>query len=284
MPLSSSTPESLVIIAGRGVYPLELARAARAQGVRRILALAFRGETDRALARLADETRRLYVGRLAEMLGQLRDWGVADAVMAGQIRPRHLFYLRPDRALRDLLARLPARNAETIFGAVGDEMRKIGVTLQPAHRFMEANLPAPGLLAARAPTESERRDIELGFRVARELAQLDIGQTVAVKNGTVLAVEAFEGTNPMLRRAGKLGGPGAVIVKRAKPGQDMRFDIPVIGRQTLEWLRKIRAAALAVEAGGTLLLERDALRAAADRQNLCFLAVPAPADIPPSAD
>jgi len=278
-----AVPETLAVIAGRGAYPLLLAESARAQGVRRLLVAAFRGETDPAIRRLADRVDWLRVGQLGALLETLRAGGARDAVMAGQIAPTHIFRVRLDAPMWRLLKRLPVRNAETIFGAVADELAAIGVRLLPACRFMERAMPGEGLLGRRPPTDDERRDIDLGLRVATATSGLDIGQTVVVKNGTILAVEAFEGTNAALLRAGRLGGPGSVVVKAAKPGHDMRFDIPVVGLKTLAVLRRIRAAALAVEAGRCILLERERLVVAADRLGLCFAAVRRPYGPPPAA-
>ena len=269
----STLPDTLAIIAGKGAYPIVLAQSARAQGVKRIYALAFRGETDRALARLVDQVDWIYVGQLGAMLERLQASGARVAVMAGQITPTNLFRVRMDRPMIELLGRLRERNADTIFGAIGDELGKAGITLQPASLFMESAMPAPGQISRRTPTPEEQADIDLGLRVAKATSGLDIGQTVVIKRGTVLAVEAFEGTDAAIRRAGELGGKGAVVVKVAKRGHDMRFDIPVVGRHTLKTLRKAGVAALAVEAGRTILLERELLVAEADQQGLCFLAV-----------
>jgi DUF1009 family protein len=266
-------PETLGLIAGRGVYPLLLAESAKKQGVRRLVAVAFRGETERALERLADEVHWLNVGQLTALLETFRDSGVTQAVMAGQITPTHLYRVRPDARALALLARLKIRNAETIFSAVADELKTVGVELLPASLFMESAMPPPGLLGRRAPTPEEEGDIRLGCRAAKATSGLDIGQTVVVKQGTILAVEAFEGTDETILRAGRLGGKGAVVVKAAKRGHDMRFDIPVLGLQTLKVLRKIGAAVLAVEAGRTILLERERMITEADRLGLAFLAV-----------
>jgi DUF1009 family protein len=266
-------PEALAIIAGKGAYPCELARSARAQGVKRLYALAFKGETDRALARLVDEIEWIHVGQLGALLANLQRSGAKVAVMAGQITPTNLFRVRMDRPMIALLSRLRERNADTIFGAVGEELGNVGLNLQPASLFMESAMPAPGLIAQRTPTPEEMTDIQLGLRVARATSGLDIGQTVVIKRGTVLAVEAFEGTDAAIRRAGELGGKGAVVIKVAKRGHDMRFDIPVVGLHTLVTLRKAGVTALAVEAGRTILLEREQLVVEANRQGLCFLAV-----------
>jgi hypothetical protein len=266
-------PSEIVLIAGKGAYPALLARSARAGGVRRIVAVAFRRETDPAIGRIADEVRWVYLGQFEAMLEAMRASGIRQAVMAGQITPTHLFNLRPDRRMLDLLRRLPLRNAETIFGAVAEELRAIGIELLPASSFMEQHMPAAGVLGRHRPSETQQRDIELGARVAKATSSLDIGQTVVVREGTVLAVEAFEGTDETILRAGRLGGPGAVVVKVAKRGHDMRFDIPVIGLHTMKALRKARAAVLAVEAGRAILLERERVVAEADRLALCLVAI-----------
>ncbi len=272
--MQQQIPESLIVIAGRGVYPLELAASARAQGVRRICAVAFPGETEKAIARLVDEVAWIKLGQYAVMLDAMRAMKIPCAVMAGGISPTALFRVRPDKAFFELLGRLKEKNAETIFGAVGDDLKKIGVELLMAHRFMEKSMPEPGLLTATAPTESQQRDIELGLHVAKTTSSLEIGQTVVIKEGTILAVEAFEGTDATILRAGELGGPGCVVVKVAKRGHDMRFDIPVVGDRTLKTLKKAGAAVLAVEARRTILLDRANLIAQATRQNLCMIAIP----------
>lgn len=271
--MQQAVPDSLIVIAGKGVYPLELAESARAQGVRRICAVAFHGETERAIARLVDEVAWIKLGQYAVMLEAMRAMRIPHAVMAGGISPTALFRVRPDAAFFDLLRRLPEKNAETIFGAVGDDLRKIGIELLMAHRFMEKSMPEPGRLTAAAPTEAQQRDIELGLHVAKTTSGLEIGQTVVIKEGTILAVEAFEGTDATILRAGELGGPGSVVVKVAKRGHDMRFDIPVVGERTLKTLKKAGAAVIAVEARRTILLDRASLVAQADRQGLCMIAI-----------
>lgn len=268
-----SIPEKLGLIAGRGVYPRLLAESAKQQGVKYLFGVAFRKETDPVIERFADQVCWLNFGQLQATLDAFRQSGVTQAVMAGQITPTHLFHLRPDRRALATLMRLKERNAHTLFGAVADELKAIGIELLPAYIFMESAMPAPGRLSRRAPTEREQLDIELGLKAAKATSGLEIGQTVVVKEGTILAVEAFEGTDETLLRAGRLGGAGAVVVKAAKPGHDMRFDIPVVGMKTLQVLKKIKAAVLAVEARRTILLEREQLVDEADRQNLVFLAV-----------
>lgn len=261
------------LLAGKGDYPLQLARSARAQGVKRIFAIAFRHETDRAIVKVADEVKWLYLGQFGAVRDALRSHNIRVAVMAGQITPTHLFSLRFDRFTLDVLARLKQRNAHTIYGAACDELKAVGIELLPASLFMEKAMPEPGLIAGRMPTEAEMTDIRFGLDVAKITSGIEIGQTVVVKDGTILAVEAFEGTDETILRAGRLSKGGAVVVKVAKKGHDMRFDIPIVGLRTLKMLRKSGATVLAVEAGRTIILEHDKVVAEANRQGLCLIAV-----------
>ena len=263
----------LGLIAGKGAYPRVLAESARKQGVERLYAIAFKKETDPVIERYVDQVDWISIGQMSAMLDALKASGMRHAVMAGQITPTHLFRIRPDKRMLGLLARLKQRNAETIFGAIADELKTAGVELMPASLFMQSTMPGPGRLGGRSLAEVQREDVSLGLRVAKTTSGLDIGQTVVIKDGTVLAVEAFEGTDETILRGGKMGGAGAVVVKVAKPGHDMRFDIPVVGERTMKTLGKIKAAVLAVEAERTILLEREKLVGMADAQGLVFVAV-----------
>ena len=268
-----AVPESVILIAGKGAYPLELARAARLAGVKRLFLCAFKGETSRDLEPLADGAVWLHLGKIDDLLKALSSTGIRHAAMAGRITPSSLFSVRFDARTLDFLRGLKVKNAETIFGTVARLLREIGVDLLPAWYFMRSAMPAPGLLTSRPPTDTERHDIALGVKVAKVTSGLDIGQTVVIKDGVVLAVEAFEGTDAAILRAGDLGGPGGVVVKVAKLGHDERFDIPVVGPRTVESMRKARASVLAVEAGRTLLLERDKLIRAAEQASISIEAV-----------
>lgn len=268
---SETLPTEIILIAGKGAYPRLLAESARTQGVTRIAAIAFRKETDPIIEKVADEVHWIYLGQLGHMLKAIEKTGIHHAVMAGQITPTHLFRVRMDSKLLAVLRNLPKRNADTIFGAIGDEMKAIGVSLLPASSFMQAHMPTAGLLSQRTPTPSEMNDISLGFQVAKTTSGLDIGQTVVIKEGTILAVEAFEGTDATILRAGKLGGAGGVVVKVAKQGHDMRFDIPVIGLRTIKTLRKAKISAVAVEAGKAILLEREAIIKKLNELDIAFV-------------
>jgi len=271
--MNIKTPETIGLIAGRGVYPRLLAESARKQGVKHILTVAFRKETDPVIEKYVDDVKWIHLGQLGNMLNALRDLGVCQAVMAGQITPTHLFRIRMDRRMLSLLKRLDTRTAETIFGAIADELKAINIELMPASAFMESHMPEQGILSDRHPTERERIDINLGLKAAYITSGLDIGQTVVIKEGTILAVEAFEGTDETIIRAGALGGAGAVVVKMAKHGHDMRFDIPVIGLHTIKLLKKIKASVLAVESGRSILLERDKIIMQANRADLSLVAL-----------
>ncbi len=267
------TPESVFLIAGSGRYPGLVIEEARKSGVKRIAAATFEGETDPASAAAADEVYPLKVGQLGRLLDAAKKSRASVAMMVGQLAPSNLFNLRPDLKALVLLAKLKRRNAETLFGEVARQLSLIGVELLPATTFLEAHLAPEGLFAGPALKARVLEDIRFGFSIAKETSRLDIGQSVVVKNGTVLAVEAFEGTDACMLRGGKLGRGGAILVKVTKPAQDMRFDVPVIGSRTLSTAKEAGVKVLAVEAGQTLLLDRPALADQANREGLSLFGV-----------
>lgn len=271
--MQAGVPDKLLIVAGRGTYPFSMVEGARKAGVRRILVLALRGMASRRLACLVDEIYWCGIGELDDFMRIAQQSGARHVVGTGQLSPTALFRTRFDATARALLRALPAKNAHTIYGRMCDMLTDRGLTVIPASMFMDDRLPQPGVLTRRAPDEREANDIALGHRIAMASSNLDIGQTVVVKDGMILAVEAFEGTNRTIRRGGKLGGRGAVVVKVAKDGHDMRFDIPAIGRQTISVLRRARVSALAFQARRTVLLERDEAIAAADRLGMAIVAL-----------
>jgi DUF1009 family protein len=265
------TPVALGIIAGSGVYPLLLADAARVAGVRQVVVAAFTGETSPDMSNRADQMEWLRVGQLGKLLHFFRQSGVRHAIMAGQIAPGNLFNLRPDFKTMFLLARLKERNAESIFGAIADQLAESGVELLPATTFLDHLLAPAGHIAGPKLKEREEGDIAFGFEIAKQLSALDVGQTIVVKNGTVLAVEAFEGTNEAIKRGASLGRKNAIVIKVTKPDQDMRFDVPVIGTETLRVAAEAKVRAIAVEAGRTLLLEKAALIDLAERSKISLV-------------
>lgn len=251
-------PKTLGIIAGNRTLPLLLARQARALGVPRLVAVGFDNETDPQLAALVDDLVWLKVGQLNKLIDAFRERGVTQCVMVGQIAPKNLFDLRPDLRAMALLLRLKEKNAHTIFGGIADELKKDGIELIHATPWLQPLMAAAGFQLGPQPSPEQRADIAFGLRIAHETARLDIGQLVVVKNGTVLAVEALEGTDRCLQRGGDLAGKdgGAVAVKVAKENHDLRFDIPCIGPRTLETCAQSGVAVLAFEPGRTLVLEQ----------------------------
>ncbi len=264
--------DSLGIIAGNGRYPVLLAEAARARGVKRLVVVGFSGETAPEMEGMADVYTRLRVGQLGGLCNYFREQKVTQAIMAGQITPGNLFDLRPDIKAVLLLAKLKERNAESIFGAIADELKKVGVELLPATTFLEDCLPAPGHIAGPKLSRREQADVALGFRVAKEISRMDIGQSVVVKKGTIVAVEAFEGTDAAMERGGRLGKGEVVLVKVSKPNQDFRFDVPVVGPRTMERARESAVRVVACEAGRTLLLDRKLVLEQAERWGISLFA------------
>jgi DUF1009 family protein len=260
LPVDFDPRKSVTLIAGQGIYPRLIAAAVRAAGLRLTL-VAFEEETQPDLvASFAESDRRLLlVGQLGRMLNCLREFDAGYAIMAGQITPRRLFKgLHPDLKAVRILAALKRRNAETIFGAIAREIDAQGVTLLDARSFLDEHLAAPGCMTGKT-FPIERDYLDHGIQIARECARLDIGQGCVVRQGTVLAVEAFEGTDEMLRRAGAFKTDGALFVKTVKAKQDWRFDVPCFGGRTLETMREAHLTAAALEAGKVIILDRPAV-------------------------
>jgi len=273
----SAAIQTLGLIAGNRTLPFLLARQARAMGITRIVAVGFEGETDPSLAPLVDDLVWLRVGQLGKMISAFTERGVRHCVMAGQIAPKNLFDLRPDLRAVALLLRLKEKNAHTLFGGIADELKKDGVELISAMPWLQPLMAGPSFSLGKPPSEAETADVQFGFRIAKEVSRLEIGQTVVVKGGTVLAVEGFEGTDKALARGGELAGKdgGAVAVKVAKEQHDLRFDIPCVGPRTLEVCAASGVRVLAFESGRTLLLEQDAMAKLVRQHGLSLLTVAA---------
>jgi UDP-2,3-diacylglucosamine hydrolase len=270
--------DSLGIIAGNGEFPLVFARAARQAGAGKLVAAAFEGEAAPEIAKLVDEIDWVRVGQLNKLIEVFSKRGVTRAVMAGGVTPGTLFKnLSLDLRMITVAARLKVRNAETIFGAVAEELAKDGVKLLDPRPFLGDAVPKAGCLTRQKPSDTQQEAIAFGLKIAKAVSALDIGQTVVVKEGTVLAVEGFEGTDECIRRGGALAGEsgGAVVVKVSKPNQDFRFDIPCIGQRTIESCAAGKIAVLALEAGSSLLLDKDNVLRRADEQKLKVVAVTA---------
>ncbi|MDA7920277.1 UDP-2,3-diacylglucosamine diphosphatase LpxI [Verrucomicrobiales bacterium] len=269
---SAEIPENVGIIAGNGIYPETFIHAARKAGVSKLIVSAFTDETEPGVADLVDEIAWLRVGQLGKMIKHFKAHEVKHAVMVGQIAPKNLFDLRPDLRLLKMLSKVKERNAETLFGAIADELEKDGIRLLPATTFLDDLLPDAGPVCGPALSDRQEEDAAYGFRIAKEVSRLDIGQTVVVKKGTVLAVEAFEGTNEALKRGGALGKGEAMMVKVSKPKQDFRFDVPVVGPSTIETAAEAGVNVIVVEAKSTLLLGKDEIVSLCDEKSVSIVA------------
>jgi DUF1009 family protein len=270
----NSEPDTIGLIAGNRSLPILFAKQARQMGVKRLVAVAFEGETEPSLAELVDDIVWLKVGQLTKLINAFTQRGVRHCVMAGQIAPKNLFDVRPDLRAMGLLLRLKEKNAHTIFGALANELKKEGVEVIEAKPWLKPLMPAAGFHLGPKLSDAQRADVEFGFRLAKEVSRLEIGQTVVVKDGTVLAVEGFEGTDKCLARGGELASKsgGAVAVKVAKENHDWRFDIPCLGPKTLETCAGGRIAVLAFEAGKSLVLEEDACARLANKNKISVIA------------
>jgi len=283
----------LGLIAGNGRFPFLLLDAARAHGLRVVVA-AIKEETDPEInERAAADPENVSVhwmslGELSKLIEMFQREGVTRAVMAGQVKHKQIFSsIRPDWRLAKLLLNLRTRNTDMLLGAVAKVLEDEGIALMSSTAFLEPMLAAEGVLTAREPDDSERGDIEYGLKVARGIAGFDLGQTVVIAAGACVAVEAMEGTDATIARAGALFAGMAeeastlarrlTVVKVAKPKQDMRFDVPVVGLPTIEGMRAAGATCLCIEAGRTLLFDREAMVAAANAAGISIVAVPAPA-------
>lgn len=264
LPAGFDPQKPVALIAGQGIYPQLVAQAIRRAGIPLRL-IAFEEETSPDLVATfpASERRTLLVGQLGKMLKTLEEFGAGSAFMAGQISPRRLFKgLHPDLKAARILFSLKRRNAETIFGAIADEITKLGITLLDARSFLDDQLASPGVMTGRSfPIDQEY--VTHGIEIARECARLDIGQGCVVRKGTVLAVEAYEGTDEMLRRAGTLKTDGTLFVKTVKARQDFRFDVPCFGLRTLETMRDAKISAAALESSRVIVLDKPAVLAQA---------------------
>ena len=275
---SSSVPDSLVrwgLIAGNGQFPFLVLEAARSQGID-MAVIAIREEASPELEKIASRFHWVSLGELSRTLELLHGEGVTRAVMAGQVKHNKIFSsIRPDWKLAKLLFSLPLKNTDSLIGAVAAVLESEGIQLVDSTTFLKPLIPFPGVLTRRAPNTSEAADIAYGREIARQIAGLDLGQTVVIRDRACVAVEAMEGTDETIERAARIVGTGTlVVVKVSKPRQDMRFDVPVIGFQTVEVMRRCRVSALAMDAGRTLLFDRARVIEAADASSIAIEAFP----------
>jgi len=265
---------SLGLIAGNGRFPFLVARAARKAG-RRVVCVAIKEETAPELEGEVDEIHWLSLSQLGRAIAALKDGGAREAVMAGQVKHRQIFAgIVPDLTLLGVLARLAFKNTDSLIGGVADALEREGIRLLPSTALLEDQLATPGPMTREKASAAELRDVEYGREVAETLAARDLGQTAVVKSRAAVALEAMEGTDEVIRRAGRIAGPGTVVVKVAKPRQDMRFDVPVVGEQTLDAMREAEARVLAVDAFRTLILDRAAFLARADELKVAVHGLP----------
>ncbi|HEY6183401.1 MAG TPA: UDP-2,3-diacylglucosamine diphosphatase LpxI [Terriglobales bacterium] len=275
--------QKLGLIAGNGRFPFLVLEAARAQGYEIVVA-AIKEETFPEIETAgASAVYWLSLGELSKLIETFKKEGVTRAVMAGQVKHKQIFSsIRPDWKLAKLLFSLGTRNTDSLLGAVAKVLEEEGITLENSTSLLEPLLAKAGVLTKRAPSEAEKKDIEYGRDVARQLAQYDIGQTVVIAEAAAVAVEAMEGTDATIERAGQIMASvgkddstlsrALTVIKIAKPNQDMRFDVPVIGVKTIETMQKTGATCLALDAGKCLLLDGDAIITAADQANICIVA------------
>lgn len=262
--------KKLGLIAGNGKFPLIFAEEAKRAGYT-VIAVAHRGETDEAIAQAADEVSWIYVGQLGRIIRAFQRAQVTEAVMAGGIRKVKLFgNFRPDLRGARFLARVKSREDDVLLRGIADELAAEGIQILESTLCLSHIISSEGVLTKRQPGQQQWADIRLGFRTAKEIGRLGIGQTVVVKNQVVVAVEAVEGTDAAIQRGGALAKSGCVVVKVSKPQQDLRFDVPAVGVDTVNSLHQVGGAVLAVEAGKTILLEKEKLLRQADA---CGIAV-----------
>jgi DUF1009 family protein len=266
----------LGLIAGNGRFPFLVLDAARAQG-HEVTVVAAKEETfpelNEAAGRHGSAIHWISLGQLGKCISVMKDAGVTHAVMAGQVKHTKIFAggIIPDLTFMSVLSKLRSRNTDGLIGAVAQVLHDKGIELIDSTSLLTPLLAGAGVLTRRAPTVEEQQDFEFGYRMADTIAALDIGQTVAVKHKAVVAVEAMEGTDEVIGRAGHLAGPGVVIIKVAKPNQDMRFDVPVVGLATIQAMRGVGATALSLDAGRTLVIDGNAVFAAADAAGITIV-------------
>jgi len=265
--------ERIGLIAGSGRFPVLFAETARRRDVE-VIAVAHRGETDAELERVVAGITWVYPGELEAIIQALKIAGVRRTVMVGGIaKPRLFRELRPDARALAVLARVGKMRDDLVLRAIAAELESEGIAVVASTVYLDDIVPSAGVLGTRAPTAEEWRDIRFGFRAAKVIGQFDIGQSVVVRSGAVIAVEGIEGTDATIRRAGQLANGDIVLVKVCKPSQDTRFDLPAVGPDTVTALAQVQGRALAIEAGRTLTLDRAEMIARADAADIAVVAV-----------
>ncbi|HSL54572.1 MAG TPA: UDP-2,3-diacylglucosamine diphosphatase LpxI [Pyrinomonadaceae bacterium] len=260
------------LIAGNGKFPFMVVDGARRSGVPLVVA-AIREETDPEMDQLAERVKWVGIGQLGRMIRFFKEEGVEKAIMAGQVKHVQIFSRAvPDARMLKVLLRLPRRNTDALIGAIATELESEGIELVDSTYFLQDSLPQSGTLTRREPSKQEREDINYGLEIAREIARLDLGQTIVVRGQACVAIEAMEGTDETIRRAGRLAKGRLTVVKVAKPHQDMRFDVPVVGVPTIEAMVEAGATCLCITAGKTLMFDRDQMIRTAEKYKISILA------------
>jgi DUF1009 family protein len=266
-------PEKIGLIAGKGQFPLLFAEAAKQRGLE-VVAVAHQGETDPGIESLAHQCHWIFVGQVGKLIHTFKEAQVTRAVMAGGVSRGRLFRdFRPDFRALSIIRRAGAGHDDRILRGLAAELESEGITIVSPLLYLDELLATPGQLSRRRPTTAELEDINYGFAVARAVGRLDLGQCVVVRRQVVTALETIEGTDETIRRGGRLAGKGAVVVKVSKPGQDLRFDLPTVGKNTIDVMGEVEAKVLAVEAGNTLIFDREGMVALADRSGIAVWGV-----------
>jgi DUF1009 family protein len=272
-PAGAQTKETIGLIAGGGQFPLLIAEAAKRKGLG-LVAVAHLGETDPSLSNKVDEIVWIKLGQLGHLISAFKKNRVKKSLMAGTIKKRRMFEnIRPDVKGLALMSKLAIFHDDGILRGVADELAREGIEIISSTQYLPELLAPPGCLTRRKPTKSEKEDMDFGFTIAKEIGRLDIGQCVVVRNKTVLAVEAIEGTDATILRGGELAIENAVVVKVSKPHQDFRFDVPAVGPETVEVMDRVKASALAIEAGKTLIFDKAEMMSYANRQHMTIMSM-----------
>ena len=261
------------LIAGNGKFPFMVLEGARRSGAQ-VAVAAISEETDPEIEKLAERVTWIGIGQLGRMIRFFKDEGVEKAIMAGQVKHVQIFSRAvPDVRMLKVLLKLPRRNTDSLIGAIASELQGEGIELIDSTYFLQDYLPQPGYLTRRKPDNREQADVDYGLEIAREIARLDLGQTIVVRGRACVAIEAMEGTDETIRRAGTLAHGRLTVVKIAKPDQDMRFDVPVVGVPTIEAMVAAGATCLCITAGKTLMFDRDEMIGLADEKKIAIVAV-----------
>ncbi|AKL97832.1 LpxI family protein [Endomicrobium proavitum] len=265
--------KNIGLIAGNGRFPFLAAQEIKKSGDK-VICIALKEEADPALEKICDKTYWFHMGKSQKIIDALKRENVKTVIMAGQVKHVRIYSLfNLDFRAAKLIASLVNKKTDTILGAIANEFKKDGIKLLPSHYYLKNFMAKKGLISGKKLSSSESKDVAFGFKIAKGIAGLDIGQTAVVKDRSVLAIESIEGTDECIKRAYKFGGKNAIVIKVAKPKQDFRFDVPVIGVRTIDVLKENKIRAMAVESGSTLILDKDELVKKANKAGVTIIAI-----------